>query len=128
MKDTRKWARLIVSVAFHMIFTGLASAILVHIYGVARPELVLFLPSLAAAGVVGGFYTYDRPGNRVAEAGNLAGALTALRLWADITYLQPASGLSAWGYFAAWFVWGSYLANIAAILAAGYLTEQRRRS
>ncbi len=126
MKDTRKWARLIVCVAFHMIFTGLTGAILIHLFGVPRPEAMLFLPSLAAAGVVGWFYTYDRTGSRVAEAGNLAGALTALRLWADVTYASPASGLSAWGYIGAWFVWGSYLVNVAAILAVGYMNERRR--
>jgi hypothetical protein len=126
MKDTRKWARLIVCIAFHMIFTGLAGAILTHLLGVPRPERILFFPSLAAAGVVGWFYTYDRTGSRVAEAGNLAGALTALRFWADATYAQPVSGLSAWGYFGAWFVWGSYLVNVVAILAAGYMNERRR--
>ncbi len=126
MKDTLKWARLIVCIAFHMIFTGLVGAILNHLFGVTRPEAILFIPSLAAAGVVGWFYTYDRSGSRVAEAGNLAGALTALRFWADVTYAQPASGLSAWGYFGAWLVWGSYLANVAAILAVGFMNERRR--
>lgn len=124
MKDTRKWARLIVCLAFHMILTGLASTILTYIYGVARPENILFLPSLAAAGFIGAFYAWDREGNRLAEAGNLAGALTALRLWADITYPDAQAG--AWGHLALWPVWGSYLANIAAILAAGALAERRR--
>lgn len=128
MKDTRKWARLIVCIAFHMIFTGLAGAILIHLAGVPRPGPILFLPSLAAAGAIGWFYTYDRAGSRVVEAGNLAGALSALRLWADITYLQPVSGLSAWGYFTSWFVWSSYLANVLVILAAGRFNERRRGS
>ncbi len=126
MKDTRKWARLIVCITFHMIFTGLAGAILIHLVGVPRPGSILFLPSLAAAGVIGWFYTYDRVGSRVAEAGNLAGALSALRLWADFTYLQPGSGLSAWGYLTSWFVWSSYLANVLVILAAGWFNERRR--
>ncbi len=124
MKDAPKWARLIVCLAFHMILIGLAAAILIHLVGVPRPEKILFLPSLAAAALVGWFYTYDREGSRLAEAGNLAGALSALRLWADITY--PAEGLGGWAYLAAWPVWGSYLVNAAAILTAGWLTERRR--
>ena len=128
MKDPRKWARLIVCLAFHMILIGLGGAILTHIFGVMRPGPALFIPSLAAAAVVGWFYTYDRVGSRVAEAGNLAGALTALRLWADISYLQPASGLDAGSYFTDWSVWVSYLVNVIVILAAGYLTERRRRA
>jgi len=126
MKDTRKWARLTVCIAFHMIFTGLVGAILTHLLGVPHPEAILFLPSFAAAWVVGWFYTYDRTGSRVAEAGNLAGALTALRLWADMTYAQPTSELGEWGYFGAWYVWGSYLVNVAAILAVGIFNERRR--
>lgn len=125
MKDSRKWARLLVCLAFHMILLGLVSAILVHIYGLIRPEKALFLPSLLAAAIVGVFYTYDRKGNRIAESGNLAGALTGLRLWVDFTY--PAVDIGRWAYFALWPVWGSYLANILIILAMGALSERRRR-
>jgi Na+/proline symporter len=124
MKDSRKWARLFVCLAFHMILTGLASAILNHIFGVARPGKILFLPSLAAAAVVGVFYTWDREGSRVAEAGNLAGALVAFHLWADLTY--PPEGAGPWAVLSGWPVWGSYLANTLAILAAGWLAERRR--
>lgn len=126
MKDSRKWARLVVCVAFQIIFVGLADSILTYILEVERPGPILFLPSFAAAAMVGWFYTYDRTGNRITEAANLAGALTAVRLWADITYLQPASGMSAWTYFAVWYVWGSYVANVVAILGMGYVTEYRR--
>ena len=45
MKDTLKWARLIVCIAFHMIFTGLAGAILNHLFGVSRPEAIIFITS-----------------------------------------------------------------------------------
>ncbi len=124
MKDSRKWARLFVCLAFHMILAGLASAILSHIFGVARPGKILFLPSLAAAAVVGVFYTWDREGSRVAEAGNLAGALVAFHLWADLTY--PPEGAGPWAVLSGWPVWGSYLANTLAILAAGWFAERRR--
>jgi len=124
--DPRKWARLIVCAAFYMVLTGLEGAILIHAFGLARPGRILFLPNLAAAFLAGWFYTFDRPGNRIAEAGNFAGALTALRLWADLTYALPASELSAWGYFSAWWVWGTYAGNALAALAAGWWTERRR--
>jgi hypothetical protein len=126
MKDTRKWARLLVCLAFHMIFTGLAGAIFVDILGIARPGKILFLPSLIAAGIVGIFYTWDREGGRIAEAGNFAAALTALRLWSDFTY-SPSSSI-LWAHIAAWPVWTSYLSNILIILGAGWYTERRRGS
>lgn len=128
MKDSRKWARLIVCVAFHVIFTGLAGAVLSNLAGISRPGPILFIPSFAAAGLVGWFYTYDRTGSRVAEAGNLAGALAAVRLWVDFNYLQPGSGLGAADYFTSWYVWISYLANVLVILAAGWFNERRRVS
>ena len=124
--DPRRWARLLFCAAFYLIATGLAGAILPHVLDVPRPGKILLLPSLAVAFVAGWFYAFDRPGNRLAEAANLAGALTALRLWADLAYLQPASGLSAWDYFAAWWTWGSYLGNVLVILLAGWWTEGRR--
>lgn len=124
--DPRKWARLLFCLAFYMVLTGLAGAILAYALGVPRPGKILFLPSLAVAFAAGWFYAFDRPGNRLAEAGNLAGALTALRLWADLASLQPASGLSAWDYFAAWWTWGSYLGNVITVLAAGWWMEGRR--
>ncbi|OGL61260.1 MAG: hypothetical protein A3J27_04705 [Candidatus Tectomicrobia bacterium RIFCSPLOWO2_12_FULL_69_37] len=124
--DPRKWARLLFCAAFYLIATGLAGAILTHALGVPRPGKILFLPSLAVAFAAGWFYAFDRPGSRLAEAGNLAGALTALRLWEDLAWLQPASGLSAWGYFAAWWTWGSYLGNAAVIMLAGWWMEGRR--
>ena len=51
MKGASKWARLLVCVAFHMILMGLGGAILIHVYGLARPEKILFFPSFAAAAV-----------------------------------------------------------------------------
>ena len=125
MKDSRKWARLLVCLAFHMILMGLASAILVDIYGLMRPEKVLFLPSLIAAAIVGAFYTYDRKGSRIGESGNLAGALTGLHFWLDLTY--PAVDIGGWSYFGLWPVWGSYLANVLVVLAMGALAERRKR-
>ena len=124
--DPRRWARLLFCLAFYMVLTGLPGAILTHLGGVPRPEKALFLPSLAVAFLAGWFYTFDRPGGRLAEAGNLAGALTALRLWADLAWLQPASGLSAGEFFLAWWTWGSYLGNVAVIMLAGLWMERRR--
>ncbi|HBK80401.1 MAG TPA: hypothetical protein DDZ83_12175 [Nitrospinae bacterium] len=124
MKGARKWARLLVCLAFHVILMGLGGTILIHVYGLARPEKLLFFPSFAAAAVIGVFCTWDIEGNRVAEAGNLAGVLTAVRLWSDVVY--PTLDIGPWAYFGAWPVWGSYLANIAAILLAGLFTERRR--
>lgn len=125
--DPRKWARLLFCVAFYMILTGLAGSILIHVAGIPRPGKILFLPSLAAAFIAGWFYTFDRAGDRLAEAGALAGALTAVRLWVDLAYLQPSSEFSLWNYFAAWWIWGSYLGNAAAILAAGWWTMRKQR-
>ncbi|MBT3351955.1 MAG: hypothetical protein HOC91_07255 [Nitrospinaceae bacterium] len=125
MKDSRKWARLLVCLAFHMILMGLISGILIHLYGLNRPEKILFLPSLLAAAVVGIFYTYDRKANRISESGNLAGALTGLRLWVDFSY--PALDIGRWAYFGLWAVWGSYLANILVVLLVGVLAERRGR-
>jgi len=127
IEDPRKWARLAVCAAFYMILIGLGGAILRHAFGVARPGRLLFLPGLAAALVAGWFYTSDRPGNRLAEAGNLAGALTALRLWADLSFGADESGLGRGAYFAAWWVWGTYLGNVLAVLAAGWWSERGRR-
>jgi len=124
--DPRKWARLLFCAAFYMVLTGLMGSILTHVFGVLRPEKILFLPSLAAAFIAGWFYTFDRKGSRLAEAGVLAGALTALRLGVDLAYLQPVSGLSARDYFGAWWTWGGYLGSIGAIFAAGWWTGRKQ--
>ena len=124
--DPRKWARLIFCVLFYMILTGLAGTVLTYAAGIPRPERILFLPGLVAAALVGWFYTTDREGNRIAEAGNLAAALTAARLWVDANSAAPLSGLGYLGYFALWYVWGSYVLTVLVILAAGLWTEGRR--
>ena len=124
--DPRKWARLVFCVAFHVILLGLAGEVLAEAFGADRPGRALFLPGILAAGLIGWFYTSDRTGNRIAEAGHLAGALTAVHLWADFSYALPASGLSAWEFFGAWHAWGSYLGNALAVLAAGVWNERRR--
>lgn len=123
-KDLRKWVRLVVCVAFHVISLGLAAAIMIDIFGAVRPGRYLIIPGGLAALVIGFFYTTDRPGNRIAEAGNLAGGLSAVHLWADITYRAGESGALA--YLARWEVWLSYLLNAALILAAGWWMEKRR--
>lgn len=119
--DPRKWARLLFCIAFYMVFTGLAGSILADALGVLRPEKILFLPSLAAAFIAGWFYTFDRKGSRIAEAGTLAAALTAVRLWVDLAYRQPV-----WDYFASWWTWGSYAGNVAVIFAAGWWTGRKQ--
>ena len=123
-QGARKWVRLFVYIAFHMILIGLLGAILIHAFGLAHPEKLLFLPSFMVAAVIGVFYTWDSEGNRVVEAGNFAGILTAVRLLNDIAY--PATGIDPWAYLSVWPIWGSYLANFTAILLAGWLTERWR--
>lgn len=124
--DPRKWVRLAFCAAFYMIVTGLVETVLSDLLDVSRPEKALLIPSLVLSLAVGWFYTFDRAGNRLAEAAHLAGAVTALRLWVDLSWLQPASGLAAWDFFTAWWSWGSYLGNAAAILLAGRWMEMRR--
>ncbi|MDA0999610.1 MAG: hypothetical protein O2807_03705 [bacterium] len=122
--EVRKWARLIVCVAFHVISLGLAAAIMTDIFGAARPGRYLLIPGVLIALIIGLFYTADLPGNRIAGAGNLAGGLSAVNLWVDISYRAGASGALA--YLARWEVWLAYLLNAALILAAGWWMEKRR--
>lgn len=125
--DPRRWARLFVCTSFYLVVTGLGESILRYALGVTEPERVLFLPGLIVAFVVGWFCVHDRREGRLAEAGNLAGIITAARLWIDLSFARFESGLPALAFFARWWIWGAYLGNVLVILLAGWWMERRRQ-